>query len=278
MSHWQELLATRGIPDETPRVQTPGGGMHYYFSVAASRIFGLTNFASQQGLLIGGVKHAMDVRCNDGLIIVPPSYYTVDAKVKAYRWMSKPLERHALVSMPPWLIAIVNGAAASSCEPMCDRALAYPACGGVRATGKHAVEVPARKLTALLELLRDTCGGDVSRYSHSMKFKDSEQITTHIFRTRKQRVCPYGQMHHKNNFSLIEFEDGSVEYRCHSSECNRRPRVTLTRGGVNLSSGKSCILPAYSRVHQSCRSTNSQSIIIGGLIIILDASLWHPLG
>ena len=244
MSRWHELIATHGMPDEIPQVQTPGGGMHYYFSVSASRSLGLRNFASQQGLLVGGVKHAMDVRCNDGLIIVPPSRYTVNVDVKVYRWIRQPLERHALVSMPSWLIAIVNGAVASfgvMVGPSFDYALADPAGGGLVATGKHAVEVPACKPADLLKLLRDTCEGDVSQYARSMKFKQCPYATMHIFRTQHKRVCPYGQMHHKNNFSLIEFGDGRVEYRCHSSECKDRPRMLLAKCGVQLFFRKSCI-------------------------------------
>jgi hypothetical protein len=91
-----------GLPDDTPCEQTGNGGLHLFFSLAASMQAGLISGGNRQGLTWRKNKVGIDTRGDGGLIFCDPSSYrALDGEERRYEWIQEILEdRSNLRAMP----------------------------------------------------------------------------------------------------------------------------------------------------------------------------------
>jgi hypothetical protein len=87
------LEAQHGPLPACPVVETPSGGLHYYFRVPAGR-----TFDNKTGSLPKGI----DVRSASGYVVAPPSWSV--AEKKAYRWREGAGLDLGFPEMPAWLV------------------------------------------------------------------------------------------------------------------------------------------------------------------------------
>jgi len=210
---FKALEDKHGLPP-CPRVNTPSGGWHLWFSLSQSRRQGLHNTTSRARLSFGELGAiSVDVRCDGGMVISPPSHYDRDGLRVAYVWG---VPRDGLwppPAAPEWIISALN---AETAGPKIRRPVrSFPPSDGMLPAGpKHSWRESEGVLCELREMLRKL-GDTTSRYSQSVQLRT---CISHNFRNSPTRECPYGVQHSKNNFALQE-RGLQVTYKCFSSEC-----------------------------------------------------------
>jgi hypothetical protein len=105
-----------GLPEDTTCERTGSGGLHLFFSLAASKQAGLISGGNRQGLMWQKNKVGIDTRGDGGLIFCDPSSYTGSGgKERRYEWIQEILDdRSNLRAIPEWLIAVINGEGAAA--------------------------------------------------------------------------------------------------------------------------------------------------------------------
>ena len=128
-----------------------------------------------------------------------------------------------LGAVPDWLLDILNGAGKATDRTDPRRSRGAPAQAPV--DGRMA---SSAELFGVERLLRETVGDRSSSYCKTID--DGEKVQ-HQYRTNRVlgRTCPYGVKHTSNHFALEIYHgnSGIVKYKCFSSECTRKPPVSL---------------------------------------------------
>lgn len=116
----QQHEPLQGVPIQV----TGSGGEHMLFSLSKSLEAGLDNPKNQTKLRVDGKVATIDIRADNGCIVVSPSaYLTLDGEAHQYFWqVPLDVESGKLSSMPSWLIGLVN----DSSEPVREQHSAYP--------------------------------------------------------------------------------------------------------------------------------------------------------
>ena len=217
-----------------PRVSTCSGGIHLYFGFQASVTAGLLKQCNQTKLEVGGEKVDIDTRGEGGFILAPP---TTVPGLGQYAWIAARIGDVALEPLPPWLMAIVNGASPRA-RRAADPTRASSSSDSAPING--AYEPSVGELAAVTNLLRTASktfpgagpnGDDSSTYSGSKRL--SAYIVSHHYLTAAGgRRCPYdGPLHESDNFALI-VRGCRVFYKCFSPSCVAINPVIDPRGAL----------------------------------------------
>lgn len=103
------LIEQHGPILGAPVQRTGSGGEHILFSLSSSLEHGLLKAKNQTKLRVDGKETTIDIRGDNGcLVVYPSSYITKDGVLHEYTWISPLGDRDELPPMPDWLIALVN--------------------------------------------------------------------------------------------------------------------------------------------------------------------------
>ena len=104
-----DLFKKHGSGQPCPVVHTPSGGVHYYYSLHKSIEGGLSNTKSRAKVFsVQGRTVCVDVRCDGGNIIAPPSRIVKPEKTLIYSWQQDLVAADDLPPMPQWLVQLIN--------------------------------------------------------------------------------------------------------------------------------------------------------------------------
>ncbi|HRP37064.1 MAG TPA: bifunctional DNA primase/polymerase [Candidatus Dojkabacteria bacterium] len=96
---WNRYIATHGEP-QTTKVQTGGGGLHYYFKYN-ERVSHLKS-ASKVAVDTDGRKMAWDIKSNGGQVVMPPSIHPDTKRLYEYVYSDQ------IIEMPDWILEVVS--------------------------------------------------------------------------------------------------------------------------------------------------------------------------
>src|SRR5579871_6555797 len=106
---FKSLIKENGdLPDNVPIQRSASGGMHYFFSLSKSLQNGLESEKNQTKIFVGGSLTTIDSRGSKGCIMVSPTEYAVEDRLRQYQWIKKLVPVEKLQSMPSWCIDMLN--------------------------------------------------------------------------------------------------------------------------------------------------------------------------